>query len=196
MKKKEAPRGQGQHCAMVGEIRRKKEDEQDLAELRGLHGKAAKREPIRIAADAHAEQQREEQDDRRRNPQYIGIGEEIPQTLPQDNRQRPEGDADARPSKLCREQFGLQPCNLRKADGEKQIGERKRNAVQSALRRKYIACGARADEECEPRQICELRVPVKYPSRLPCLLFQKQNAERAEEQPHRREFQTRCHGIS
>ena len=58
MKKEETACGESQHSEMVGKIRCKEENEQNLAKLRWLHRKGTERDPVLIAADTHAENQR------------------------------------------------------------------------------------------------------------------------------------------
>ena len=101
MQKEDAAHRQRQHSVVVGKIGGKKEDEQDLAELRWLHRECAERNPILIAADTHAEDQRQQQNCRRRESQHIGIGKQAAQAPPQKHRRPPAHSADACPAQLC-----------------------------------------------------------------------------------------------
>ena len=67
---------------MIRQIRREEENQKDLSELRGLYGKGAEGQPVPIAADAHAEEERQNQHARRQKPKHVGIVEQTAQTGP------------------------------------------------------------------------------------------------------------------
>ena len=193
MEKEETARRKRQHGKMVGKIRREEKDEQDLAKLRRLHGKRAECEPVLIAADAYAEDQRQEQHKCRCNPEHIRIVEHASHALPKKNDNSPEHDADACPAQLCLKKIRFQPRNFSKPDGEEHVGKRERDAVQLAACCKHIACRPRTKEERKPRQVDKLHTPVKSPSRCTCSLFEEQNTERTKQNAHRRKLQSLRH---
>ena len=196
MQEEYALRRQRQHGKVIGKVCRKKEDEQNLAELRRLHGKRTEYKPVLIPPDTHSKEKRQEENDRRRNTQHIGIVEETPQTLPQEHHSSPEDDADTRPAQLRGEQLRLQARDLRKAYGKQHVGEAERNTVKLSLQRDHIAGGSACEEEKEPRQIRRIRVPVKQPAGLSGPFLQQENAKCAEEEADRRDFQSLCHDAS
>ena len=171
VEKEEAACGECQHREVIREICREKKDEQNLAELRGLHGKRSEREPILIAADAYTKDEWKQQDKRCQEAKHVWIIEHTPQAFPEQHDKHPKDDADTSPAQLRHEEFRLEPSNLHESDGKKDVRKREGNAVESAPIYEHIACRAHTDEKRKPRQICKLHTPVRHPARRACPLL-------------------------
>ena len=134
---------------MIGKIRCEEEYEKDFSKLRGLHGKRSECEPVLIAANGDAKEQRQKQNDGRRRTEHIGIGEHPTQPCPKEEHQHPRGGADTCPAQLCGKEIGLQPRHLDEPHSKKCIGKGKRYRVQMTPRRQDVPRCTAEHEDAE-----------------------------------------------
>ena len=122
----------GEHLALLSQVAREEEDQEDLRELAGLELERPDVDPELHAVDSLAEPRngREQEEEDRRDSEQVAVRLEHAVVVAQrDQRRREDADADQDPERLAPAVVGVEPVVDAKAERREHRGERKQRTV-------------------------------------------------------------------